>query len=299
MGEKDRVVTYPAAINDADGPEAICFAGATKSMAGAHKIDALVKIRETKAGVIITSKDVAVSSDDFTSKTLILVDNPRLAYARVLRALFARPPNWGIHPTAVINDQADIHPNVYIGPYTVVGKSKIGEGTIIHGQVFIYDNCTIGRNVVIYPGCIIGAEGFGFERNEQGEMEKFPQLGGLIIEDNVEIQGLCNLDKGTLGETVIGEGTKIDTASHIGHNTLLGKHCLVAAHTMIGAGIHVGDFSWISPSSAIRNRVKIGTRSQVGIGAVVVKDVPPDTLVMGVPAQPADEFKRFLKKMKE
>jgi len=181
----------------------------------------------------------------------------------------------------------------------VIGKSSIGKGSIIHGHVFIYDNCTIGKNVEIFAGCVIGGKGFGFERNKNGELENFPQLGGLIIEDNVEIQGLCNVEVGTLADTVIGQGTKIDSCCHIGHNCRIGKHCVITAHTMFGAGIEVADYAWISPSAVLRNRIKIGERSQIVTGAVVVKDVLPGELVMGVPARPEKEFKRFLKKMKE
>jgi UDP-3-O-[3-hydroxymyristoyl] glucosamine N-acyltransferase len=217
----------------------------------------------------------------------------------VLRAFFEEKPKWGIHPTVLIDPDADIHEQVSIGPYTVIGKSCIGKGTQIHGNVFIYDNCNIGKNVVIYAGCVIGGKGFGFERNLTGELEKFPQLGGLVIEDDVEIQGLTNIEVGTLDSTIIGKGSKIDNYCHIGHNVRIGRHCVITAHSMLAAGVKIGDYAWISPSSAIRNRVKVGKRAQVGIGSVVVKDVGEDSLVMGVPARPADEFKRMLKKLKE
>jgi UDP-3-O-[3-hydroxymyristoyl] glucosamine N-acyltransferase len=297
-GDKKRIVTHPAAIDNAKGKDALCFAGATQSMSGSHKVDALAKIRKTKAGIVITSNDIELHPDDYKEKTLILVGNPRLAYIRVLRTLFEEGTSMTIHPTAIIDPEADIGPEVHIGPYTVVGKSTIGAGSIIHGHVYIYDNCFIGRNVEIYAGCLLGGKGFGFERNENGELEKFPQLGGLVIEDDVEIQGLCNVEVGTIENTRIGKGTKIDSYCHIGHNCKIGKHCVIAADTMFGAGVEVEDFVWISPSAVLRNRVRIGEGSQVGTGAVVVKDVPPNELVMGFPARPAEEFKRILKKLK-
>jgi UDP-3-O-[3-hydroxymyristoyl] glucosamine N-acyltransferase len=298
-GDEDRTITHPASIDSAKETSALCFAGSTKSMAGAHKIDALSKIRNSKAGVVIISKGLNLVSDDYADRTLILVDNPRLAYIRVLRAFFEEEPKWGIHPTAIIDPDAVLHERVSIGPYTVVGKSCIGEGTQIHGHVFIYDNCTIGKNVVIYAGCVIGGKGFGFERNSAGEMEKFPQLGGLVIDDDVEIQGLCNIEVGTLDNTVIGKGTKIDSCCHIAHNTKIGRYCVITADAMFAAGVELSDYVWLSPSSVLRNRIKIGKKSQVGIGSVVVKDVERESLVMGVPARPADEFKRMLKKLKE
>jgi len=292
IGDTDRVVTHPAAIDQADSPEVIGFVGTAQ-------IEPLKKIQDTKAGVILCSRNLPVSSDQFPDKTLILVDNPRLSFIRILRTFFVTPPSWGIHPTALIDSGAVIHPNVYIGPYCVVGKSDIGEGTVLHGHIFVYDNCIIGRNVVIFPGCVIGAEGFGFERNEKGELEKFAHFGRLIIEDNVEIQALTNVDKGTLGDTVIAEGTKIDTGCHIGHNVHLGKHCVVAAHTMIGGGVVVEDYSWIAPCACFRNRVRVGARSMVGTGALVTKDVPEGIVVMGAPARPANEFRQILAAMQK
>lgn len=298
-GDLDRIVTHPAPIDSARKGSALCFAGATQSMAGAHKIDALAEIRDSKAGVVITSKGLNFTPKYYANRTLILVENPRLAYIRVLKAFFEEKPKWGIHATAVIDSDADIHERVYVGPYTVIGKSRISEGTIIHGNVFIYDNCIIGKNVVIYAGCILGGKGFGFERNEMGEMEKFPQLGGLVIEDDVEIQGLCNVEVGTLDNTVIGKGTKIDSCCHIAHNTKIGRYCVITADAMFAAGVELDDYVWLSPSSVLRNRIKIGKEAQVGIGSVVVKDVDEGSLVMGVPARPVEEFKRILKRMKD
>lgn len=291
IGETNRTVTHPAAINLAASSDAIVFVGATQK-------EPLRRIRDSRAGVIVCSQDLTISPDKFPDKTLILVNNPRLSFIRILHSFFVAPPYWEIHPTAVIDSDAIIHPNVYIGPYCVVGKSEIDEGTILHGYVCVYDNCIIGRNVVIYAGCVIGAEGFGFERDEKGILIKFPHFGRLIIEDNVEIQGLTNVDKGTLGDTVIGEGTKIDTGCHIGHNVHLGKHCVVAAHTMIGGGVMVEDHAYIAPCACFRNRIRVGARSMVGTGALVTKDIPEGVVVMGAPARPANEYKQILGEMK-
>lgn len=301
IGETDRTVTHPAAIHQAAGPDAISFVGATQNIdvsAGPSRTELIEKIRDTKAGVVICHRNLAASLGDLPGKTLILVDNPRLSFIRILQAFFAmRPPPWGIHPTAVIDSDAVVYPRVRIGPYCVVGKSEIREGTVLHGHVFVYDGCVIGRNVKIYPGCIIGAPGFGAERDEMGAMVKFPQLGGLVIEDDVEIQGLTNVDRGTLGDMVIGEGTKIDTGCHVGHNTTIGKHCFIAAHVMTGGRVDIGDYAHIAPCACFLNGLRIGARAVVGTGALVTKDVPEGAVVMGSPARPADEYKRILKGM--
>jgi UDP-3-O-[3-hydroxymyristoyl] glucosamine N-acyltransferase len=133
--------------------------------------------------------------------------------------------------------------------------------------------------------CVIGGDGFGFWRMKSGELRKFPQIGGIVIEDNVEIHNHVSIDRGALGDTVIGEGTKIDNFVHVAHNVTIGKNCAIVAHAMIGGSVVIGDESWIGPSASILNGVKIGKNCVIGMGAVVVKDVPDDTIVKGNPAR--------------
>ena len=225
---------------------------------------------------------------------VVLRDSARLDFMRVVDKFFARPRPQGIHPTAVISPSAKIAPNVYIGSLCSIGEAEIGEGTVIYASVHIYDGVKIGRNVVIHSGAVIGADGFGYQRNEAGELEKFPDVGGVVIEDDVEICALSHVARGTLGDTVIGQGTKIDTFVHVAHNVRIGKHCAIISHAMLGGGLTIGDFSWVAPSVCLRDRITIGSGVTVGLGAVVTKDVPDGATVLGTPARELDEFKRLL-----
>lgn len=146
---------------------------------------------------------------------------------------------------------------------------------------------------------MIGADGFGYQRNESGELEKFPHLGGVVIEDNVEIGSNTCIDRGTLGDTIIREGSKIDNLVHIAHNVIVGRHAIVIAHSMVGGSVRIGDYAWVSPSACLRDVISIGDRSTVGLGAVVVKDVPDGGTVMGTPARPAEEYKAYLKALEK
>ena len=259
-------------------------------------------VEQTEASIVICDKSINVTESLSNTKCLVVVDDPRVTFVKVGNALFAREMEYGIHPTAVVHPEAEIHQKTYIGPYTCVGKCIIEEGTAIHGHCYLYDdaNISIGRNVVIHAGCTIGVDGFGYVRNESGEYENFPQVGGVLIEDNVEIHSHVNIDRGTLGYTIIGKGTKIDKFCHIGHNVVIGEHCVITAHSMLGGSAQIGDNAWIAPCACIRDGgIKIGSHAFVGMAAVVTKDVPENTVVMGMPARPAEEYKRLLKALKE
>jgi UDP-3-O-[3-hydroxymyristoyl] glucosamine N-acyltransferase len=152
--------------------------------------------------------------------------------------------------------------------------------------------------VIIHAGTVIGADGFGYERNEDGTFEKFPHLGGVVIEDDVEIGANACIDRGTLAPTRIREGAKIDNLVHIAHNVDVGRHAAVIAHAMIGGGTRIGDYGWVAPCACLRDGIVIGTRSTVGLGAVVTKSIGDDATVMGAPARGASEYKASLDAIK-
>jgi len=172
----------------------------------------------------------------------------------------------------------------------------IGAGSVIHSGVHMYDGVRIGRNVMIHSGCVIGSDGFGFERNEAGKWVKFPHIGGVVIEDDVEICALTHVARGALWDTVIGQGTKIDAQCHIGHNVIIGQDCVICAQAMVGCS-SVGHGVWIAPGAILRNKIHIGNGALVGMGSVVTRDVPDKMTVMGVPARLADEQRRLLKRL--
>lgn len=201
---------------------------------------------DTDASVVICS-----SGAPKLNQTLLLVDNPRLSFIRAVTKFFPPDPRPDIHPSAIIN-----------WPYV-----KIGE------------------NVKIGPGCTIGFDGFGYERNEHDEYEKFPHYGKVIIGDDVEIKANVNIDRGTLGDTIIGEGTKIDSLVHVAHNANIGKNCIIICLSCIAGGDVIGDNSWIAPGAILRDRIKVGENVVVGMGAIVTKDVRDNVTVIGNPAK--------------
>ncbi|MFA6455573.1 MAG: UDP-3-O-(3-hydroxymyristoyl)glucosamine N-acyltransferase, partial [Bacteroidota bacterium] len=167
------------------------------------------------------------------------------------------------------------------------------------GQCYIYDNVRIGKNVIIQAGAVIGGDGYGYSRNDKGEFEKFPHVGAVLIEDDVEIGANTCVDRGTLGNTIIREGAKIDNLVHIAHNVTVGKHAAVIAQSMIGGSTVIGDYGWIAPSASLMNGIKIGSKVTVGLGAVVTKNIPDGETWAGVPAQPLRDFVSIQKKLKE
>ena len=292
-GPLDRAITHPASIYQAGTEEALTFC--TADGKAAEEL-----IRTTRAGVVVCSSAQPMDDLAETGKTLIAVKRPRLSFLRLLNAFFDQPKPRGIHPTAVVDSDAEIDPEAYIGPFAYVGKCQIGPGTVVYGHTHIYGgNVRIGKNVVIDAGAIIGTDGLGYERNEKGEFEYFPSLGGLIVEDDVEIRSGVVVCRGALEDTMIGRGTKIDKLAMIGREVVIGNHCFVASQCTVAGRTVIGDYSWISMQACIRDGgIKIGAQAFVGMAAVVTKDVPDGAAVMGAPAYPMDDFKKILKAVK-
>jgi UDP-3-O-[3-hydroxymyristoyl] glucosamine N-acyltransferase len=290
-GDRHRPVEGVAPLDRA-GPGQLAFCSAAGDAARA-------RIRESGAGTVICRDDAWLEEEAAAGKTLIAVSEPRLAFVRALTAIAPEERPQGIHPTAFVEPGAEVAADAYVGPFTYVGEATIGAGTVLYGHSHIHSGVTIGRNVTIEVGTTIGIHGFGMHRNEQGELEPFPQIGTVVIEDGVDIGANSNVQRGTLGATIIREGTKIDSYVHVGHNVEIGRHVAIAAHAMLGGSARIGDYAWIGPSACIRDgEISIGERALVGLGAVVVKDVPAGATVMGVPARDAAEFKALQERLR-
>jgi len=270
-------ISRPAAIDSAR-KDSISFCSSKSEVA-------LDSIKKSKAKVIICSNELAFTPEDYCDKILIVVSNPRLAFIRVMREYFAVKVERGIHASAVVHAKAKVGSNVYIGPHCYIGKCQIGKGTIIYGNVSIYDGVRIGCDVIIGAGTVIGADGFSLERNTKNELERFPHIGGVIIRDDVEIGTNVSIDRGTMGDTIIGKGTMIDNLCHIAHNVVVGRHCVIIAQSMLGGSAQIGDYSWIAPCVCIRDGIKLGKNVTVGMGAVVTKSIAGNRTVFGVPAK--------------
>ena len=245
--------------------------------------------------------------------TYIKVKNPKIAFAKIARNL--HPPKlltMNIHETAVIVSKMKEIRAYFVGAFVTIGKNcvigensqiydgvkignnvSIGKGTIIYSNCVIYDNITIGNDCVIHGGAIIGADGFGFVRNGANGYVKFPQIGSIVIEDDVEIGANTCIDRGALGETRIGEGTKIDNLVQIAHNVKIGKRVVIAAQTGISGSTIIED------DCVIGGQVGIGDHATVKSGAIIGSQagVLPNKIVRagvwwGTPVQPLDEYKR-------
>lgn len=255
-------------------------------------------ISNSKAKIIICDSNLDFESINELDKIFIIVENPKLEFTKTIKYFFVKEQIWLIHESAIIHPEAILKGKVFIGPNTYIGKSTIEEGTVIHGNCFIYDNVYIGNNVKINANTVIGSEGFGYAKNENGEFEHFPHIGGVIIEDNVDIGSNTSIDRGSLGNTIIKTGVKIDNLVHIAHNVVIGKHSVVIANSMIGGSVIIDDYSWISPSVSLINQIKIGKNTLVGMGAVVTKNIPDNETWVGSPAKIINEFVEQQKKLK-
>jgi UDP-3-O-[3-hydroxymyristoyl] glucosamine N-acyltransferase len=250
----------------------------------------------TKAQIILCDFSIEGCEDLPEGKCFLMVEKPKELYARIGNHLFRKEISYGIHPSAIIHPKASIHVTVAIGPFTYIGESSINEGTVIDGHCYIYDHVKIGKNVRIQAGCIIGAPGFGYQKNDKNEYENFPHVGGVIIEDDVEIGANTCIDKGALGDTRIQSGTKINNLAHIAHNTVIGKKSILNAHVMVCGSVVIGDDCWVAPSAALRDQIRMGSRAKLGMGAVALKDIPDDETWIGVPARPVGPFLEIQKK---
>lgn len=240
---------------------------------------AIEMIWHSTSRIIICSEKLKIKMS-FREKTLILVPKPRLAFAKAANHFFVKkqPPAF---------DKVKIADTAHIGPNCIIsGDVEIGNNSVLCGNVSVFGNVKIGKNVVINAGAVIGAEGFGYEPDEDGTLVQFPQIGGVVIEDNVEIGANTCVDRGALGDTIIREGAKIDNLVHVAHNVVIGKNCRVICLVGIGGSVEIGDGSFIGISASIKNQKKIGRNVTVGMGAVVTKDVPDNATVIGNPARP-------------
>lgn len=284
----------------------------------------LRRAREALAGgagaVILARSDYAALQKEaevagrpvVTEKSLLLVDNPRLAFARVLAA-FAPPlpVAVGVHPTAVISPQARLGRNVAIGAHVVIEAEaevgdgvviypgvylgpgvRVGAGSIIHANAVLREGVRVGRNVVIHAGAVLGADGFGFVPVE-GKHRKVPQIGTVVVEDDVEIGANTTIDRATCGATRIGRGTKIDNLVQIGHNVQVGEDCLIVAQCGLAGSARLGDRVILAGQAGVADHLEVGDDCVVAAASVVASDLPPGSHVFGIPARPHAEEMRI------
>jgi UDP-3-O-[3-hydroxymyristoyl] glucosamine N-acyltransferase len=242
----------------------------------------------TQAGAILVPEDLELNDPRF-----IRVAKPHAALADILDRFFhLRHHPFGVSAQAWIAPTAKIGSNVAVGPFASIGDGvEIGDDTIIYPNVTIYDGCKIGRRCIFHSGVVIGGDGFGFTP-VGGKHRKIPQIGIVCIEDDVEIGANSTVDRAALGETFIGEGTKIDNLVQIGHNVRIGKHCLIVAQVGIAGSTELGDYVVVAGQAGFAGHLKIGDRAQIGGAAGVFHDIPAGMKVLGNPAVPFREYAR-------
>ena len=251
--------------------------------------------RSIKKGVVICEEfDSGILEDT----TYIFVDNPRMAFQKVLTKFFLKAAPKGISESALLHPSSLIGDNVYIGHNVVIEEDCIIENNVVidHNTV-IKHGTKIGENVKIGSNCVIAGVGFGYEKNEEGHYMFIPHLGNVEIGNYVEIGNNTCIDRAVLGSTFIGDYSKIDNLVHIAHGVQIGRNSLVIANAMVAGSVSIGENSWIAPSSSIMNQKKIGNNVTVGLSAVVTKDVDDGKTVIGSPAEEISEVISNKKKL--
>lgn len=244
--------------------------------------------KQNKQAIAEVSKARVLLVDDsimpIAGKVLIRVNNPKVALAEIGNQFFVEHPKAGIHPTAIIDPDAKIGKNVSIGAYCVIGKATIGDNSVLDSNVRVYDDTVMGKGCVIKAGAVLGGAGFGYEKDADGNKFRFPQIGQLIMGDYVEVGANTCIDRGALADTVIGNFTKINNLCHIAHNNKIGKNVTITGCVNVSGSNVIDDDVWIAPNSSIRGWVHIEKGSTVGMGAVVVKNIPEGETWVGNPA---------------
>jgi UDP-3-O-[3-hydroxymyristoyl] glucosamine N-acyltransferase len=269
----------------------------------------------TKAGAVIVHPDMQSRVPD--SSIAIVTREPYTGWARVA-ALFHPAPSAlpGIHPSAVVDDTATIDPSAEIGPLSVIEAGaeigpgcRIGPSAVIGCGVVLGRDCRIGAHasvshailgerVYVYPGARIGQEGFGFAVTGAGFLT-VPQLGRVLLHDDVEIGANSTVDRGSAGDTVIGAGSRLDNLVQIGHNVVLGRCCIIVAQVGISGSTILGDFVQVGGQAAMAGHLQIGAGAQIGAQSGVISDVEPKARLLGSPAQPVREFFRQIAILKK
>jgi UDP-3-O-[3-hydroxymyristoyl] glucosamine N-acyltransferase len=274
--------------------------------------------RASQAACLIASKEFVESINNLIIEhqfgpALIEVTKPKLAFALIAEQLHPiRRREPFIHPSAVIAESADIDLTVFVGPHVSIGETaQIGAGTrleagvaigdnvrvgrdcVLHPGVTLYDDVSIGDKVVLHAGVVIGADGFGYVRDDMG-YHKFPQRGTVVIEDDVELGAHTCVDRAALGQTRIGRGTKIDNMVHVGHNCDIGERVVIAAQTGISGSVIIEDDVVIGGQVGFGDHIRVMSGAVIGSKAGVLpgKIVRPGVW-WGIPIQPLDEYKRL------
>ena len=306
-GPTDRAIAGVASLQHAAPTDAAFFGNARY----------LPALRRTRAGLVLLPADFVKQfepGEPAAEAALIGVANPTLAFSKLIEKFAPAAPVYApgvapsavighdvklgtgvsVQPNAVIGDGAEIGDRTVIGAGSVIGPGVvIGEDCLVHPRVVLREGTRLGRRVIIQPGAVIGGDGFGFELHD-GRHTKIPQLGGVQIDDDVEIGANTTIDRARFGYTHIGEGTKIDNLVQIAHNVVTGPHCLIVAQVGISGSTRLGKYVTLAGQAGIVGHIEIGDRVIVTAKSGASKDVPPDSVLFGMIGEPIQQARANL-----
>lgn len=298
-GDENRAVQGVAPLETA-GPDNLSFVASARY---------LPYLQATRAGVVLISDGWAAEVPEET--VAVVVRDPHQALYSVLTKLYPAPRvDGGIHPSAVVAETACIGADVSIGAYAVIGdgveigpdtqvgshavigpRTKIGAGVVIHSHATVHEDVRVGNRCVIHSGARIGNHGFGFIFRDGG-FQKIPQVGGCVLEDDVEIGPNSTVDRGSVGDTIVGRGSKIDALVHLGHNVRLGRHVMLAGQAGVSGSTTIGDGAALGGQVGVGGHLTIGAGARIGAQAGVISDIPAGETYSGYPARPHREALR-------
>lgn len=296
--KEDHLVLFPRDIYKGDNSNISLLTSKFKK--NAEKL-----LSQTNCKVIVTSQDVldSINSDKAKlNKAFLVNENPKeiiIQYCKFFLELEQQNQGQYVHLSAVIEKGAKLGKNNYIGANVFISKnSQLGDNCYV-GANTVIKNTKVGNFVKMGSNNTIGGDGFGYTKSKNKEVNLFPHFGNVLINDNVHIGNNNCIDRGSLSDTIIKKGVKIDNLVHVAHNVIVGENSFIIACSMIAGSVEIDDNSWISPSSSIRNNIKIGKNTLIGMGSVVTKDVNDKETVLGNPAKEISEFKKILKQQKK
>ncbi|MBW3571722.1 MAG: UDP-3-O-(3-hydroxymyristoyl)glucosamine N-acyltransferase [Gemmatimonadetes bacterium] len=298
-GDPQRTVHGVAPLDEA-GPRELSFVAEARYYAYIHA---------SRAAAVLVARGAAIQLPD--GMAAVRVDDPRRALARVLDALYPPPAAApGVHATAVLGPGVAVDSTASVGAYAVVGEGTrigaratvhphvvigrgchVGEDVVIHPHATLYDDVTVGARSVVHSGARLGSDGFGFVPEGDG-LKKVPQVGGCRIAEDVEIGANSTIDRGSIGDTTVGRGTKIDNLVQIGHNCRIGSHVIIVSQVGISGSTRVGDGAVLGGQAGVQGHIEIGAGAKVGGQAGVTASVPAGATVSGYPARPHREAMR-------
>jgi UDP-3-O-[3-hydroxymyristoyl] glucosamine N-acyltransferase len=307
-GDPEREVEAVRTL-DAAGPRDLSFlthpryrAQALASAAGALLLgpDVPPELLEAGAGSATTPP-----------RDLRVADDPAFALARVVAHMTpASVPAPGVHPTAVLDPACTVDPTAHVGPYAVIGAGSrvaagaavhahavigrgcaVGEGAVLHPHTVLYDGTEVGAGSIVHAGVVLGSDGFGYATHG-GVHHKVPQIGRVVVEEDVEIGANSTIDRATLGETRIGRGSKIDNLVQVGHNVRVGRHCILCGQAGIAGSTRLGDYVVLAGQAGVAGHIELGDGAQVAAKSAALASVPARTQVAGIPAVELRRWKR-------